>query len=46
MRAGKSISMDLDTWLRISSVANVEADGDVSATIEALCVEALERRGV
>ena len=45
MRAGKSISMELDTWLRISSVANVEADGDVSATIEVLCVEALERRG-
>ena len=37
--------MDLDTWLRISSIANEEADGDISAAIEVLCAEAIEQRG-
>jgi len=45
MRAGKSISMDLGTWLEISRIANEDADGDISETIETLCVEAMEQRG-
>ena len=44
MRTGRSISMDSKVWTSIGEIADTEFDGDVSATIETLCKEALAAR--
>jgi len=47
MRTGRSITMDSAIWTEIGHLSkNKEFDGDVSATIETLCREALEAREI
>jgi len=42
MRTGRSINMDLAVWTEIGKMSESEFDGDVSATVEALCVVAIK----
>ena len=44
MKTGRSVSMDSAVWTEIGKISESEYDGDVSATIEVLCTEALKHR--
>lgn len=46
MKTGRSISMDSAVWTEIGKISESEYDGDVSATIEALCMETFKTRGI
>lgn len=46
MRNGRSVSMELSMWTSVAAIAESEHDGDVSASVEALCSEALKARAM
>ena len=46
MITGRSISMDSTVWTDIGKIVESQPDGNVSATIEMLCKEAIAARKI
>lgn len=42
MKAGRSISMEVATWMEVEKIASEKFGGEVSAAVEYLCRIALE----